>query len=396
MLRRTAASVHDYRLTAQSILPRTLFEYVDGGALDESTLARNTADFEEIYIRQKVLRGEKVDPAGPVLGHIASFPVALAPIGSLGMLYPQGEILAFQAAHAAGIGACLSSFSVCSIEEVMPEVGDGDAFQLYVLKDPGRTEEILARATAAGFRNLVITVDTTHPGMRDRDLRNGYRSAARPSLSMLLDCAMHPRWFARSWRSLGRGLGNFAHWDGVGSGLIAQAAYMSRQLKTDLTWSDIEAVVKRWPGRVVVKGVTDPEDVARAIGIGADGVVVSNHGGRQLDGVMSSIAALPVIASRYSGEVEILFDSGIRRGSHLLKALALGADGCLLGRSYAYGLAAAGADGVIAVLEMLRKELTMSMSLAGVTSVEDIKKRHMACVSLREARPNVSALVGFS
>ena len=384
MLRRRAASVHDYRLTARSVLPRTLFEYVDGGALDESTLARNTADFDDIYIRQKVLHGETVETAGPVLGRTASFPVALAPIGSLGMLYPQGEVLAFQAAHAAGVGACLSSFSVCSIEEVGPEVEEGDAFQLYVLKDPGRTEELLWRAAEAGFRNLVVTVDTTHPGMRDRDLRNGYRSAARPPLSMVLDCALHPRWFARSWRALGRGLGNYAQWDDVGRGLIAQAAYMSRQLKTDLTWDDLEAVVKRWQGRVVVKGITDPEDVARAIGIGAGGVVVSNHGGRQLDGGMSSIAALPAIASRYSGELEILFDSGIRRGSHLLKALALGADGCLLGRSYAYGLASAGACGVTAVLEMLRKELTMSMALAGIASVKDLARRRMDCLSVRE------------
>lgn len=371
---RRPASAHDYRLAARSVLPKTLFEYVDGGSLDEGTLSRNVSDFDRVFIRQRALVGGEVDLASTLMGRQASFPVALAPIGSLGMLYPRGELVAFRAAHAAGISACLSSFSICSIEDVAPEVQPGDAFQLYPLKDSGWTDDIIGRARHGGFDTLIVTVDTTHPGMRDRDLRNGYRSVVRPPLSMMLDVATHPGWLLRSLPALARGLGNYHKLPGVGRGLLAQAAFMAGQLKTDLTWSDIAALAKRWQGRLVVKGITDAEDAARAVDAGAAAVVVSNHGGRQLDGGLSSLAALPRVVERIGASTEVIFDSGIRRGSHLFKAIALGANGCLLGRSYAFALASGGEKGVTALIEMLRKELRMTMVLAGAKSVAEISK----------------------
>lgn len=378
MPRNYYGSTHDYRRVAARVLPRMMFEYIDNGALDETTHARNVADFELLRIRQAALVTGTADTTADVMGHPSSLPLALAPVGSLGIMYPRGEILAFRAAHAAGFGACLSSFSICSIEDVAPEVGPRDAFQLYLLKDPARTDEIVARAAAAGFRNLVVTVDTTHPGMRDCDLRNGYRSSQRLDLRLAIDALRHPRWLARSWSSLGKGLGNYGHWPDVGRGLFAQATHMGRQLKGDLRWSDVAALARSWQGRLIVKGITTVEDVGHAIDAGARSVVVSNHGGRQLEGGVSSIAALPPIADAYAGRVEILFDGGIRRGTHLFKALAAGADACLLGRAYAYAIAAEGEAGVTSIAQMLQRELVMTMVLAGCPDIRTLREKRGA------------------
>jgi len=369
----TPASVADFRRLARRRLPRVMFDYLDGGSLDEETLSRNTADFAQLEIRQRALAARTVSTAARVMGQPTAFPLMLAPVGSLGMMYPEGEILSFRAAHAAGVGACLSSFSISAIEEVAPEVGPKDAFQLYVLRDPGRTAEIVDRARAAGFVNLVLTVDTTHSGMRDRDLRNGYRSASQLSPRHIADGLMHPRWLLRCWPWFRRGLGNFRHWPDCGRGLMANAAYMSRQLRTELEWPDVAALRQEWSGRLIVKGLTTVEDVRHAVNSGADSVIVSNHGGRQLDGTRSSIRALPAIAEAWSGKIEILFDSGIRRGSHIFKALAAGADACLVGRAYAYGLAAAGEAGVATVLNMLHKELVMTMALSGCPDIAALR-----------------------
>lgn len=367
------ASVHDYRRAARRRLPRTMFEYLDGGSLDEGTMAHNTADFEELHIRQRALATATATTAAQVMGQPTSMPLMLAPLGSLGMMYPQGELCAFRAAHKAGIGACLSSFSICSIEDVAPEVRPSDAFQLYVLKDTGRTAELVARAHGAGFRNLVLTVDTTHTGLRDRDLRNGYRSVRRVGPRLILDGLLHPSWLLRNWAGFRRGLGNYRTWPDVGQGLMEQAVHMAGQLNASLTWHDVAALRREWPGRLTIKGLTTAEDVAHAIEAGADSVVVSNHGGRQLDGTLSTIRALPAIAEAHSHRVEIVFDSGIRRGSHIFKAMAAGAHACLLGRAYAYALAAGGETGVTNVLGMLRNELVMTMVLAGCPDIPTLR-----------------------
>lgn len=379
------AGIEDYRRAAARRLPRLLFDYLEGGAGGEVTLAANLADMRAIRLRPAVLRDvSSVGLACRMLGGPQAMPLMLGPVGSLGAFRPGGEAAAFRAADAAGISACLSSFAVTAPEGLI-RPGDGadlagramvggagtagHAFQLYVLKDRGRTEALLARVARAGFGRLVVTVDTAVSGIRERDLRNGLRRLSRPGPAIIADVLRHPAWLAGMVRSRPLSMFLAEGWPAAGSTYMEQAAFLAGQIDPALTWRDLEWLRQRWPGTLVVKGIMTPEDARQCAACGAAALVVSNHGGRQLDGAGSTIRALPGIADAVAGAVDILFDGGIRRGSDIARALSLGASACLLGRAYVYGLVVAGEDGVADVLRLLSDELRATLALMGLDDV---------------------------
>jgi len=362
------ASAEDFRLEARRRLPRILFDYLDGGACGETTMAANLADLARIRLAPRVLRDVATRSlAASFLGARHAMPVMLGPVGSLGLFRAGGEAAAFRAARQAGIPACLSSFAVTRPED-LPGGRGGDAFQLYVLKDRGRTEAILERVAAAGFGSLFVTVDTAVSGIRERDLRNGLRRLARPDLRILADLASHPRWCAGMARNGLPAMMLAEGWPEAGRGYLVQAAFLAGQIDPGFDGKGLEWLRARWRGRLAVKGVMCAEDARIAIDCGADAVVVSNHGGRQLDGARSTIRALPAVAEAVAGRAEVLFDGGIRRGGDVLKALMRGADACLLGRAYAYAAAAAGEAGIAVLLRRIGAELDAAMALSGMTA----------------------------
>lgn len=367
------ANIDDYRRAAGRRLPRLLFDYLEGGASGEVTLAANLSDLRRIRLRPTVLRDvSSVSLACGFLGAHHSMPLMLGPIGSLGAFRAGGEAAAFRAARAAGIPACLSSFSVTAPEMLLDRMPAENAFQLYVLKDRGRTEALLDRVARAGFGTLVVTVDTAVSGVRERDVRNGLRRLSRPGPSIIADFLCHPLWLADMVRSRPLTMFLADGWPEAGRTYMEQAGFLAGQLDPSLTWHDLEWLRRRWPGKLVVKGVLTAEDARRSAGCGAQAVVVSNHGGRQLDGVCSTIGALPSIVEAVAGTVEILFDGGVRRGGDVAKALALGASACLLGRAYAYGLVAAGEAGVADVLRLLSDELQVTLALMGMSGISGL------------------------
>jgi len=372
----------DYRAAAQRRLPPFLFHYIDGGAYAEHTLRRNVEDLAGIALRQRILRNVadlKLD--AELLGERMAMPVALGPVGLTGMFARRGEVQAARAAASRGIPFTLSTVSVCAIEEVAPAIGRPMWFQLYVLKDRGFMRNALERAKAAGVTTLVFTVDMPTPGARYRDAHSGMSGPNAP-LRRMLQAVTHPRW---AWdvglRGRPHDLGNISTYRGNPTGLGDYIGWLGSNFDPSISWKDLEWIREFWTGPMVIKGILDPEDARDAVRFGADGIVVSNHGGRQLDGVLSTARALPAIASAVKGEVEILVDSGIRSGLDVVRMLALGADGVLLGRAFVYALAAHGEAGVANLLDLIAKEMRVAMTLTGARNIREISEDSLVGLS---------------
>ena len=367
------SSSADYRAAAQQFLPPFLFHYIDGGAYAEQTLRRNVDDFAAVALRQRVLKDmSQLDTSIELFGEKLSIPVALSPVGLTGMYRRRGEVQAARAADKHGIPFTMSTVSVCPIEEVAPKIQRPMWFQLYVLKDRGFMQNALERAQAAGCSTLVFTVDMPVPGARYRDAHSGMSGPNAP-LRRYWQAMTHPRW-AVDVGLLGRphDLGNISAYRGSPTGLQDYMGYLSANFDPSISWKDLEWIRAFWKGPMVIKGILDPEDAKDAVRFGADGIIVSNHGGRQLDGVLSSARALPAIADAVKGQIKILADSGIRNGLDVVRAIALGADCAMIGRAYIYALAAAGEAGVKHLLELLEKEMRVAMTLTSVARVADI------------------------
>jgi L-lactate dehydrogenase (cytochrome) len=373
------ASAADFRAAAKRRLPRFLFDYVDGAAYAEVTAARNVADLAEIALRQRVLVDvSDVDTATTLFGRRQSLPVALGPVGLAGMYARRGEAQAARAAAAAGIPACLSSLSVCGIKEVAAASPEPIWYQLYMIRDRGFMEELLATAREAGCAALVFTVDLPMPGARYRDAHSGM-SGPHARWRRFAQALAHPRW---AWdvglRGRPHSLGNFAPVVGKSGGMDDYVGWIGRNFDASLTWADMEWIRSRWDGPLIVKGILDVEDAREAVKAGADGIVVSNHGGRQLDGVLSTARALPPIADAVRSETTILVDGGIRSGLDVVRMLALGAEGVLLGRAWAFALAAQGGAGVTRLLDIIAAEMRVAMALTGTTRVSAIGRDTLA------------------
>lgn len=369
----------DYRAAARRRLPPFLFHYIDGGAGAEDTLARNVADLAAVALRQRVLRDmSELDLSTRLFGERLSMPVALGPVGLTGMYARRGEVQAAQAAAARGIAYTLSTVSVCAIEEVAPAVDRPIWFQLYVLRDRGFMRNALERAKAAGCTTLVFTVDMPVPGSRYRDAHSGM-SGPWAAWRRYAQAVAHPRW-AWDVGLFGRphDLGNVSRYLGKPTGLEDYIGWLAANFDPSIAWRDLEWIREFWDGPMVVKGILEPGDARDAVKFGADGIVVSNHGGRQLDGTVSTARALPAIADAVKGEIAILADSGIRTGMDVLRMLALGADAVLLGRAYVYALAAAGRRGVEHVLELIDRELRVAMTLTGTRSIAGVDRGILA------------------
>lgn len=369
-----AASVTDYRELARRRLPRLLFDYIDGGSYAEATLRRNVEDFEDLALRQRVLRDvSDISLATDLFGQPFSMPVMLAPVGMAGMYARRGEVQAAKAARAAGVPFCLSTVGVCDLDEVTSGAGVPPWFQLYMIRDRGYMAELLARAKGLGCPVLVFTVDLPVPGARYRDMRTGLFGGA-PSLTSGLkrawDGITHPDWLIDV--QLGgkpHVFGNLAAAIPEAKGMAEFWPWVTKNFDPTLTWQDLDWIRSHWDGPIVIKGILDPEDAREAVKVGADGIIVSNHGGRQLDGVLSGVRALPPIADAVGDDLTLLMDGGVRSGLDVVKALALGAKACLVGRPWAWALGARGEAGVAHVLQILRQEMTMAMALTGCTDV---------------------------
>jgi L-lactate dehydrogenase (cytochrome) len=367
------SSTTDFREAARRRLPPFLFHYADGGAYAEQTLRRNVADLADLALRQRVLKNvAEYDLSTSLFGQPMAMPVAIAPVGLAGMYARRGEVQAARAAEAAGIPFTLSTVSVCSIEEVQSAVSQPIWFQLYVLKDRGFMENALERAWAAGITSLVFTVDMPVPGARYRDLHSGMSGRSGPA-RRVLQAMMHPRW-AFDVGVMGRphDLGNVSSYLGKPTKLEDYIAWLGENFDPAIAWADLHWLRDFWKGQIIIKGILDPEDAREAVAFGADGIVVSNHGGRQLDGVLSSARALPRIVEAVGGKMKILADGGVRSGLDVLRMLALGADAVLLGRAYIYAMAYGGEAGVAKLLEIIGKEMRVAMALTGVTKIADI------------------------
>ena len=369
-----AACVADYREACRRRLPKVLFDYIDGGSYGETTLAANVSDIAAITLRQRVLRDvSELSMSTRVFGQDLSMPVVLSPVGLAGMYARRGETQAARAAKAAGVPFSLSTVGVCATAEVKAAAGAPPWFQLYMIKDRGFMSELLATTREAGCPVLLFTVDLPVAGARYRDARNGLNVATPEArFRQAIDGLAHPDWF---WDVLVKGgpqsLGNIASASTDLGALQEYMGWIGRNFDPSVTWKDIDWVRDRWPGPLVLKGVLDAEDARDARSCGVEGLVVSNHGGRQLDGAPSSISALPGIVEAVGDDLTVLMDGGVRSGLDVLKALALGAKACLVGRAWAYALGAGGEAGVAGMLEILRQELRMAMSLTGCTDVRD-------------------------
>jgi L-lactate dehydrogenase (cytochrome) len=369
----TPACVADFRAAARRRLPKVLFDYIDGGSYAEVTLAANVADLQALTLRQRVLRDvSSISMATEVFGQTLSMPLVLSPVGLAGMYARRGEAQAARAAKAAGVPFSLSTVSVCPIGEVAAAAAP-PWFQLYMVRDRTFMGELLAIAREAACPVLLFTVDLPVPGARYRDARNGLNVATPGArLRQALDALAHPGWL---WDVLVNGrpnsLGNIAAASTDLGTLQEYMGWIGRNFDPSVTWDDIAWVRERWPGPLVVKGVLDPEDARDALRCGVDGLVVSNHGGRQLDGAPSSIAALPAIVEAVGDDLTVLMDGGVRSGLDVLKALAVGAKACLIGRAWAYALGAGGEAGVARMLGIMRQELRLAMSLTGCLDIRE-------------------------
>jgi L-lactate dehydrogenase (cytochrome) len=374
------ATAADWRLKAHARLPRFLFDYADGGATDEQTLRANEADWARITLRQRVLRDvDGVDTRSTLAGQSCALPLALAPIGLAGLMARRGEVQAARAAEAVGVPFTLSTVGICPLAEVMNAVQRPIWFQLYMLRDRGIVSALLQRAWAAGCRTLVFTVDLPISGMRHRDTRNGLSApAAQAALIKATQLLARPGWI---WdvgvKGQPHAFGNLSDQVPAAQDMDAFKAWVDTQFDPTVTWDDIEWVRQQWPGTVLLKGILDEDDARAAVQTGVQGLIVSNHGGRQLDGVASTAAKLPGICRAVDGALAVLVDGGVRSGVDVFRALALGAQGVLIGRPWVWALAGGGEAGLTELLRRWQQELKLAMTLAGVTCVADIGPQHV-------------------
>ncbi|MBK9574643.1 MAG: alpha-hydroxy-acid oxidizing protein [Rhodoferax sp.] len=369
-------TIEDLRVLAKKRVPRMFYDYADSGSWTESTYRANESDFQKIKLRQRVaVNMENRSTASTMVGQPVAMPVAIAPTGLTGMQHADGEILAAKSAKRFGIPFTLSTMSICSIEDVAQETGGHPFwFQLYVMKDRGFIERLIDRAKAANCSALVLTLDLQIIGQRHKDLKNGLSAPPKPTLANMINLATKLRWCLGMLGTKRRGFGNImGHVSGVDDmGNLGE--WTAKQFDPALNWGDVEWIKKRWGGKLILKGIQDVEDARLAVNSGADALIVSNHGGRQLDGAESSIRALPQIVAAVGKEIEVHMDGGIRSGQDVLKARALGAQGTYIGRAFLYGLGAMGEAGVDKVLEILHKELDLTMAFCGHTNIKTVDK----------------------
>ena len=362
--------IEDLRVLAQKRVPRMFYDYADAGSWTESTYRANCSDFQSIKFRQRVaVNLENRSLAASMAGQAVSMPVALAPTGLTGMQHADGEILAARAAEAFGVPFTLSTMSICSIEDVAAHTSKPFWFQLYVMKDREFINRLIDRAKAARCSALVLTLDLQVLGQRHKDIRNGLSAPPKPTLANLLNLATRPRWCLGMLGTKRRGFGNIVGHATSVSDMSSLSAWTSQQFDLSLSWKDVEWIKQRWGGKLIIKGIMDAEDARHCVEAGADALIVSNHGGRQLDGAQSSIGALPAIADAVGKQIEVHMDGGIRSGQDVIKALALGAKGVYIGRPFLYGLGAMGEQGVTRCLEIIRNELDLTMAFCGLRDV---------------------------
>src|ERR1700722_5457759 len=370
---RVLNSIADLRALAKKRIPRAIFEYADRGSYDEQTLARNRSDLQAIQFRQRVMRDlSNLSLASSMVGIPVTMPLGIAPTGLTGLFYGDGEIHGARAAAAFGIPFTLSTLSICSIEDVHQAVKSPFWFQVYLMKDRGFNQELIERARAAQCSALILTVDLQVQGLRRRDAKNGLTIPPRFTLANALDIASKPAWAMRVLFGRRRTFGNLAGRVGKAANFSTLSEWIASQFNPAVTWAEIAWIRSLWPGKLIVKGILDAEDARTAAALGIDALVVSNHGGRQLDGAPSSISMLPDIVEAVEGGCEVWFDGGIQSGQDILRALALGARACLIGKSYLYALAAMGGPGVTLALNILRSELEVTLALTGCTDITQV------------------------
>jgi L-lactate dehydrogenase (cytochrome) len=368
-------SIEDLRILAKKRVPRMFYDYADSGSWTESTYRSNEADLQEIMFRQRVaVNLENRSLASTMIGEQVAMPVALAPTGLTGMQHADGEILAARAAEKFGVPFTLSTMSICSIEDVAAHTTKPFWFQLYVMRDREFIHRLIERARAARCSALVLTLDLQVLGQRHKDIRNGLSAPPKPTLRNLLNLATKPRWCMGMLGTQRRQFGNIVGHATSVSDLSSLSAWTSQQFDPALSWADVEWIKKRWGGKLIIKGIMDPEDARLAVDSGADALIVSNHGGRQLDGAQSSIGALPAIVDAVGSRIEVHMDGGIRSGQDVIRALALGAKGVYIGRPFLYGLGAMGEAGVTKCLEIIRNELDLTMAFCGLRDVRQVDR----------------------
>jgi L-lactate dehydrogenase (cytochrome) len=368
-------SIEDLRQAARRRVPRAIFDYADRGSYDEITFNRNLVDLAELQLRQRVMVDvSQQQLATTILGERWAIPVGIGPTGLTGLFHANGEMLGARAAHAFGVPFCLSTMSICSIEDVAGFVKKPFWFQLYLMRDRSFNVELLDRARAANCSAIMLTVDMPVQGLRRRDPKNGLSIPPRLTLRNAFEVALRPAWALKVLTGKRRTFGNLeARMKGTG-GLKTLAEWIAQQFDPTVTWKDLAWLRGQWKGKILIKGILDPEDARLAAEHGVDALVVSNHGGRQLDGARSTISALPGVVDAVAGRCEVLFDGGVRCGQDVLKALALGAKGCLIGKAFLYALAARGEAGVTLALEIMRKELAVSLALTGANDVAKVSR----------------------
>lgn len=373
------ANIDDLRRHAGRRLPRFLFDFVEGGADDEVTVRANRQAFGNYTFRARTLVDvSSRDLSTTLLGQRLELPVILGPVGLAGLLAPSGEVLAARAAERKGTTFVLSTMSVCTIEEVAVTAPASRWFQLYIWKDREVTRSLVERARAAGYSALCLTVDVPDMGNRERDVRNGFVVPPRPTLSNVMDLLLHLGWVLRMTRSPRATFGNFIDTKALSrKDAVSVAGYTSRQFDQSVTWADLEWLRGLWSGPLVLKGITTAEDARRAVEHGAEAIIVSNHGGRQLDGLPAALDVLPEIVDAVEGKAELILDGGVRRGSDVVKARALGARACMIGRPFLYGLAADGQSGVERVLEFFRKEIDSTLTLLGCPRLDQLDASYL-------------------
>jgi L-lactate dehydrogenase (cytochrome) len=368
-------SIADLRELARRRVPRAIFDYADRGSYDEVTYDRNLADLKAIQLRQRVMVDVSAQQLGTtILGEQWSIPCGIGPTGLTGLFHSNGEMLGARAAQAFGVPFCLSTLSICSIEDVRSAVQKPFWFQVYLMRDRGFNTELLQRALAANCSAIMLTVDMPVQGVRRRDAKNGLSIPPRLTLKNAFEIAMRPTWAFKVLTGRRRSFGNLAGRMTEGAGLKTLAERIAQQFDPTVTWKDLAWLRQQWPRKIIVKGILDAEDARLACEHGVDAMVVSNHGGRQLDGARSTISALPEVVDAVAGRCDVLFDGGVRSGQDILKALALGAKGCLIGKSFLYALAARGEAGVSLLLDILRKELAVSLALTGANDVRNVTR----------------------
>ncbi len=369
-------NIEDLRVLAEKRVPRMFYDYADSGSWTESTYRANESDFQKIKLRQRVaVNMEGRSTATKMVGIDTKMPVAIAPVGLSGMQHADGEILAARAAHKFGIPFTLSTMSICSIEDIAEATGAPFWFQLYMMRDRAAMAAMIERARKAGCSALILTLDLQVIGQRHKDIKNGLTAPPKPTLANIINLATKPRWCLGMLGTRRRTFGNLVgHVKGV-SDMRSLSAWTNEQFDPTLSWADVAWVKAQWGGKLILKGIQDVEDAKLAVASGADALVVSNHGGRQLDGAQSSIEALPPIVAAVGDQIEVWMDGGIRSGQDVLKAWALGARGTMIGRAMAYGLGAMGEAGVTRALEILHKELDITMAFCGHTNIQNVDQR---------------------